>query len=104
MNGSGNVVQQVEREVKRGAEGRKNQGEVKRDERADSLVVEISAGRSHPKTSICSRIGEEKRSNKLSRRRRRSSAAATSGIKRLEIVLKKINKPGVNTVAADATG
>lgn len=40
VHGSGNVVQQVVREGKRGAGGRKNQGEVKRDERADSLAVE----------------------------------------------------------------
>lgn len=44
VHGSGNVVQQVVREVKRGAERQeKNQGEAKRDESADSLVVESAS-------------------------------------------------------------
>lgn len=49
----------------------------------------ISFGKSHPKTSICLWISEEKRSHKLPRRWRRGSAAATSGVKRLKIIKKK---------------
>lgn len=93
-HGSGSAAQQVVCREKAKCP-KKDQGEAKRDEHADSLVVE-SALADHIERLPSVRGSAEKRSHKLPQRRQRNSAAATSGIKRPKIIT-KINRESIQS-------